>query len=233
MYTYTVHKWKDENVNKLCENKMGIQEFFEKCRPDMPEEARQELFYHYFHDYFHDHKYRIDPNWLLKQCDRPDADERVWAFYESIYDAITTDTESWKKKGYDIIQALLENNATSLLIALCGWGPASLAKRVQLMRGCAQYQDLEVTGVLKVDWSDNVRMSSPCMIQREDHMVYDFDYSIFARDDVPSATIQNVFVRIKPFQDGNEYDFQCVSQAERDAADDNEIFWYPPEEGTK
>lgn len=233
MITYAIHQWKDENVKKVCSNKITIQEFFEKCSPDMPEDAREELFYHYFHDYFHDHEYRIDPAWMLEQLRRPDSDERMMAFYESIYDAITTDTEDWQRKGYDIAKALVENNATALLIALCGWGAESLAKRVMMTRGIAQYQDAEIECALKVDWSDGVRTTTPCLLDREEHMIFDFNYDIFVREDAPTATIQNIFVRFAPFDDGNEYDFQCVSQAQRDAADDNEIFWYPPEDSVE
>ena len=229
MYTYALNRWKDETVNNLCANKITIQEFFEECRPDMPEDARQELFYHYFHDYFHDHEYRIDPEWLYTQMQRPDNEERLTAFYESIYDAIVTDREDWETKGADVMIALMQNNATALLIALCGWGAASLAKRARMMHGVCDFDDEDVEGVLKVDWSDGVRTSAPCLICPEDHKIDDFDYSVFTREDNPMATIQKVFVRFMPFENGNEYDFQCVSQAERDAAEDEEIFWYAPE----
>jgi hypothetical protein len=228
MYTYAMTQWNDENVNNLCANKISLQEFFEKCRPDMSEEARQELFYHYFHDYFHDHKYRIDPQWLLTQMQRSDSEERLMAFYDSIYDAIVTDREDWVTKGADVMIALMQNNATALLIALCGWGAASLAKRARMMHGVCDYDDENVHGVLKVDWSDDLRTSVPCLICPEDHRIDDFDYSVFTREDNPTATIQNVFVRFKPFGSGNEYDFHCVSQAERNATNDNDIFWYLP-----
>lgn len=230
MYAYAINRWKDENVNKLCANKMSIQEFFTKCRPDMPEDARQELFYHYFHDYFHDHKFQIDPMWLHTQLERPDSNERLIAFYESIHDAIVSDREDWATKGADVMIALMQNNATALLIALCGWGAASLAKRVRMMHGICDYDDAYVEGILKVDWSDDRRSSTPCVISPTNHEILDFDYSVLVREDNPSATIQNMFVRFKPLEGGNEYDFQCVSQAERDAAHDDDIFWYTPSE---
>ena len=230
MYSYAMTRWKDENVNNLCRNKITIQEFFEKCPPDMPEDARQELFYNYFHDYFHDHEFRIDPEWLYTQMQRPDNAERLMAFYESIHDAIVTDGEDWETKGADVMIALMQNNATALLIALCGWGAASLAKRARMMHGVCDFDNEDVDGVLKVDWSDGVRASAPCLICPEDHRVDDFDYSVFTREDNPMAEIQKVFVRFKPFEDGNEYDFMCVSQAERDATEDEDIFWYAPEE---
>ena len=223
---YVATNWMDENVNKVCANQITIQEFFEKCRPDFEEDLRQELFYHYFHDYFHDHKYRIDPEWLGKQLHRSDDDERRIAFYESIYDAITTDTEDWVSKGRDVMVALMKNNATALLIALCGWSADSLAQRVFMMRGCPQYQDEEKEAVLKVDWSDGKRTSVPCIILHEDHRVCDFDRSVFSREDEPTATIERVFVRFKPLENGNEYDFCCVSEEERNRANDKDVFWY-------
>lgn len=227
---YVSTKWNDENVNKVCANQITIQEFFEKCRPDMDKDLRQELFYHYFHDYFHDHEYRINPEWLAKQLGRVDSDERVIAFYESIFDAITTDTEDWSAKGRDIMVALMENNATALLIALCGWGAESLAKRVFMKCGCPQYQDEEKEAVLKVDWSDGKRTSVPCIILHEDHWVYNFDRSVFYREDEPTAMIEKVFVRFKPFENGNEYDFRCISEDERKRTNDEDVFWYAAEE---
>ena len=230
MYSYAMSRWKDENVNKLCANKITIQEFFEKCPPDIPEDARQELFYNYFHDYFHDHEYRIDPEWLYTQMLRPDNAERLTAFYESIYDAIVTDREDWETKGADVMIALMQNNATALMIALCGWGPASLAKRARMMHGVCDFDSEAVEGELKVDWSDGVQTSVPCLIYPEDHRIDDFNYSVFTRKDNSMATSQKVFVRFMPFDNGNEYDFMCVSKTERDATEDQDIFWYVPKE---
>ncbi len=174
-------------------------------------------------------KYYIDPEWLLKQINRPDGKERIIAFYESVHEAISTDDECWLNKGCDFVNALLSNNATQLLIGLCGWGPETLARRVFMKRGQAQFKPEEMHCRLMVDWSDDVRQSAPCIIRHENHEVYDFDYGIFIREDAPEASIQNVFVRFMPFEDSNEYDFQCVSQAERDATKDEEIFWYAAE----
>ncbi len=229
---YLIDTWKDANVNKLCSNQISIQEFFEKCSPQMENYERQELFYQYFHDYFHDHKARIDPKWVHNQLMRPDAEERMIAFYESIYDAIVTDGEDWDTKGHDVMVALLENNATALMVALCGWGPINLAKRALMMRGRCDITDGDVQGNLKVDWSDGERTSVPCVICSKDHQIVGFDYSVFSREDTPTATIQNVFVRFKPFENGNEYDFQCASKAERDTAGDDDVFWYVPNENT-
>lgn len=174
-------------------------------------------------------KYYIDPEWLLKQINRPDGKERIIAFYESVHEAISTDDECWLNKGCDFVNALLSNNATQLLIGLCGWGPETLARRVFMLRGRPQYQDEELPATLLVEWSDEKTTETPCFIQHEDHLVCGFDYNVFSRNDEPTAKIKNVCVRFIPLEDGNEYIFQCVSQAERDTTDDNEIFWYLPE----
>ena len=175
-------------------------------------------------------EYRLDADWLSKQWNRPDGEERVAAFYESIRDAIISDGECWVNNGENVFRALAENDTSLLLIALCGWGPKNLGKRARLLRGRAQYQNDEIPGMLMVDWSDERRTACQCAIQSDDHMIAGLDYGIFSREDAPTATIQNVFVRFAPFNAENEYDFQCVSQAERDAAEDDEIFWYPPED---
>lgn len=175
---------------------------------------------------FRKNKFQTDLDWWDKQLRRRDMDERVVAFYESIHEAIVTDDEYWLNKGRDVIEALVNNDARAMLIALCGWSAESLAKRVFLLRGRPQCQDEEIPGTLMVGWSDGKRTKTPCVIQHTEHLVCGFDYRVFARKDEPTAEIQNVFVRFMPLEDGNEYDFQCVSQAERDASKDNEIFWY-------
>ena len=224
--TYCIHQWKDANVEKLCSNEIGIQEFFENCGRDIPAEKRQELFYHYFHDYFHDHSSRIPPDWLSGQIKREDRDERLTAFYESIYDAIVTDQEDWCKKGLEISVALMENNATKLLIALCGWSALSLAKRALLMCGSVDYNYEDIEGKLMVEWSDGMRYSSPCVISCGTHEVYNFNPTIFERANTPTAQIVKRFVRFDPFETGNEYDLLCVSEEERKKDNDADIFWY-------
>ena len=223
---YCVHQWKDTNVEKLCSNEIGIHDFFEKCGRDIPTEERQELFYHYFHDYFHDHSSRIPPDWLSGQIKREDCDERLTAFYESIYDAIVTDQEDWHKKGLKISIALMENNATKLLIALCGWSALSLAKRALLMHGSLDSMDDNIEGTLMVKWSDGTQYSSPCAINCETHEVYDFEPRIFERTDTPTAQIVKRFVRFDPFEKGNEYDLLCISEEESKKENDADIFWY-------
>ena len=64
-------------------------------------------------------------------------------------------------------------------------------------------------------------------------MIKGLDYSVFTRKDAPTATMENIFVRFSPFDEESKYDFQCVSQAQQDATDDNEIFWYPPEDSAE
>ena len=173
-------------------------------------------------------KYRLDTNWLMAQWERPDGEERIMAFYESIRDAIITDNEYWGDIGRDVFIALATDDTAALLVALCGWGPKNLAMHARLMRSSVQDVAHEIPGTLMVDWNDEQRTSCPCVIQSWDHMISGLDYDVFTREDAPTAAIQNTFVRFHPFNEENEYDFQCVSQMVRDAMDDDEIFWYPP-----
>ena len=223
---HPLHPCKDKNVAQLCVSQDFIQEFFEKFSPDTPTELRQELFYYHFHDYFHDHQYRISPEWIAAQTRRSDSNERFAALYESLYDAIVTDQEDWYKKGMDIAAALMKNNATELLIALCGWSALSLAKRAFLMRGYVDYNYEDIEGKLMVEWSDGIQSSANCVINGDTHEVTDYNPSIFKREDTSKANITKLFVRFDPFETGNEYDFLCVSKEERDNTADDDIFWY-------
>ena len=181
-------------------------------------------------NWFRKKKFQTDHAWWDKQLGRRDMEERMVAFYESIHDAIVTDDEYWLNKGRDVIEALVNDDARAMLIALCGWSAESLAKRVFLLRGRPQYQDEEIPGTLMVEWSDGKRKQTPCVIQHTEHLVCGFDYGVFSRTDGLTAEIQNVFVRFMPLEDGNEYDFQCVSEEERNATKDDEIFWYYTED---
>lgn len=176
---------------------------------------------------------RLDADWLFAQRKRPDGEERVAAFYESIRNAIITDNEDWSDLGSDVFIALATNDTAALLVALCGWGPKNLAKHARLLRSDADDVDYKIPGTLMVDWDDEQRTSCPCEIRSINHRISGLDYDIFNRSDAPIAAIKNVFVRFAPFDVDSQYDFQCISQAERDAADDNEIFWYPPEGSTE
>lgn len=60
--------------------------------------------------------------------------------------------------------------------------------------------------------------------------MFDFNHDIFTREDNSAAQITKKFVRFAPFASGYEYDFLCVSKEERDRANDEEIFWYAPNE---
>ena len=177
----------------------------------------------------HTDKYRLEADWLMAQWSRPDGNERVAAFYESIRNAIITDNEDWSDLGSDVFIALATDDTAALLVALCGWGPKNLAKHARLLRNDANDVDCKIPGILTVAWDDEQQTSCPCQIQSINHAISGMDYNVFSRKDAPTAVIQNTFVRFAPFEK-TEYDFQCISQAERDATNDNEIFWYPPEE---
>ena len=180
-----------------------------------------------------EHKTLIDPMWLVNQLKREDHAERMAAFYESIENAIVTDLEDWDTKGTDAFYALMSNDATALLIALCGWGPIRLAQRALLMSGRCQYSPYELDAKLFTEWDDGTYFSSACRICSERHRVFDFDPTVFTHPDCPSARITRVFVRFDPLQTGYEYDVLCVSEEERDNAHDSDIFWYTPVSGTQ
>ena len=105
---------------------------------------------------FPTHKFLLDPDWIITQMNREDSDDRIIAFYESIHDAIITDGEDWYNKGKEILVALLSNNATELLVALCGWGPDKLAQRAML-KPCTWQSAVRVLDAkLIVEWDDEI-----------------------------------------------------------------------------
>lgn len=174
-------------------------------------------------------KFQLDPDWIVKQLNREDSEERVIAFYESFHHAFMSDGEDWYQKGLDALHALLTNDAPALLVALCGYSPNSLAQYTLLKRSTSQFTSLTLDGKLIVEWEDGQRNASPCFIYSKQNQVYGFDHDIFTREDNSAAQIVKTFVRFNPQKTGNEYDFLCVSKEERDRTEDEDIFWYDPD----
>ena len=69
-------------------------------------------------------------------------DELAKKLAETFIDEIENDDETLEKVGYHMAQAILENNAEALLIAVCGWSSKSLLNIME--RGVA-YPSEEVT----------------------------------------------------------------------------------------
>ena len=179
---------------------------------------------------FPTHKFQLDPDWIIDLLNREDSDDRIIAFYESFHNAFVTDGEDWYHKGKDTLVALLTNNATELLVALCGWGPDKLAQLALLKRSTNEFTVQTLEGKLIVEWDDGCRCATPCMIYSQQNLVFGFDRAVFVRDDKPDAQIVRTQVRFSPVLNGGQYDFLCMSQAERDAVNDADVFWYASEE---
>lgn len=175
---------------------------------------------------FENHKYQLDPDWIQNQLNREDSEERVIAFYESFHYAFKTDGEDWYQKGLDALYALQANDASALLVALCGYSPNSLAQYALLKRSTSQFTSQTLEGKLIVEWDDGHRETTPCLLYSMKNLVFGFAREIFTRKANPTAQIVKTFVRFDPMKTGNEYEFLCVSKEERDRTEDEDIFWY-------
>ncbi len=40
-----------------------------------------------------------------------------------------SDSETWRRKGFQVLKAVLEGNADGVLIALCGWSAETLIEK--------------------------------------------------------------------------------------------------------
>jgi hypothetical protein len=122
--------------------------------------------------------------------------------------------------------ALLTNNATELLVALCGWGPDKLAQLALLKRSTNQFTVQTLEGKFIVEWDDGYNCATSCMIHSQQNQVFGFDQAVLTREDEPAAKIVKTLVRFSPFRNRNRYEFLCVSQSEREAMNDEDVFWY-------
>lgn len=69
-------------------------------------------------------------------------DELARKLAETFIAEIENDDETLEKVGYHMAQAILENNAEALLIAVCGWSSKSL---INIMEHGVAYPSEEVT----------------------------------------------------------------------------------------
>lgn len=78
-----------------------------------------------------------------KRLDKVIADDELAKkLAETFIDEIENDDETLEKVGYHMAQAILENNAEALLIAVCGWSSKSL---LNIMEHGTAYPSEEVT----------------------------------------------------------------------------------------
>ena len=175
-----------------------------------------------------EYRHRRDED-TLKAMDgnRPDGEARRIAFYESLLDAIDTDQESWTHKSLDVLNALISNSAEELLIALCGWGANSLAKRAGILPDDGfdfflYYEDM--LGKLIVNWDNGEQSFSECSIEWNFEVV-EFDHSIF-KTYADSAKIESVIIEVTPYYSDECNRFNCISKEERDRTNDEFSYWY-------
>ena len=165
--------------------------------------------------------------------ERLDDEERQVAFVESLLNAIQTDTESLYKKGWDILEALQTNNAEHLLIALCGWGANSLAKRARIIPDDAlAFYDCDEAARLIVKWSNGEQSTSKCTVNPMTFYVSEFRAAAFKKY-AETAEITEVIVEVRPEFTKEKYYFRCITKEERDRTGDKLSYWYSlnPDDG--
>lgn len=158
--------------------------------------------------------------------DRIDDEERRLAFVESLLDAIETDRESLYKKGRDILHALETNNAERLLIALCGWGANSLAKRARIVPDDALvFYGYDEPARLVVRWSNGKQSTSKCTINPVSFYVSEFRAAVFKKY-AETAEITEVVVEVQPEYTKEKNYFRCITKEDRNRTGDKLSYWY-------
>ena len=179
-----------------------------------------------------DYLHRRDEDVERALYDSPDARERREAFVASLYDAITTDQESYDKKGMEILEALHSNNAQALLVALCGWNAGSIAKRARIIPDDGyEYYDHDPSAKILVHWSDGRTATSKCRVDAKTNKLYGYNRKVFTANQ-EGATITGVEAEVIPCFTKQKYRFNCITKEER-ARDENYVsYWYStdPEE---
>jgi len=157
---------------------------------------------------------------------RLDEEERRLAFVESLLDAIQTDTEPLYKKARDILHALETNNAERLLIAVCGWGANSLAKRARIIPDDAlTFYGYDEEARLIVRWSNGKQSTSKCTINSVSFYVSEFRAAVFKKY-AENAEITEVVVQVQPEYTKEKNYFRCITKEDRDRTGDKLSYWY-------
>jgi hypothetical protein len=170
--------------------------------------------------------FRRDEDVLKAMVDRNDEESRREAFVRSIYNAITTDKESLDKKGMAIWNALASNNAEELLIALCGYGSTSLAKRAMIIPDDAEeFYNSETPATIIVYWSNGEISEGKCRIDAKTNKVYGYKRNVFSTYE-GSATVRWVAVKVKTCFGRDSYLRWCITEDQRNQTGDYVSYWY-------
>ena len=193
--------------------------FARNLDPSLGEEKKEKLVWEFLH--------RRDEDTInAMDYKRLDDEERRLAFVESLLDAIETDRESLYKKGRDILHALETNNAEHLLIALCGWGANSLAKRARIIPDDAlTFYGYDEEARLIVRWSNGKQSTSKCTINSVSFYVSEFRASVFKKY-AETAEITEVVVQVQPEYTKEKNYFRCITKEDRDRTGDKLSYWY-------
>ena len=121
--------------------------------------------------------------------------------------------------------ALGTNNAERMLIGLCGWGANSLAKLAKIVPDDALDFCLNDSATLIVRWSDDRISTSKCIINQCTFEIIEFDDEVFTPQTY-TAEVEAVFVEVQSEFSDTKYCFACVTEEERNRANDEFSYWY-------
>jgi hypothetical protein len=173
--------------------------------------------------------YRKDSDVEQALINRPDEEQRREAFMMSLYDAIETDDEYFEKRALDVACALRSNNAQKLLVALCGWNSASIAKRAGIIPDDGyDFYKVDPGATILVHWSNGETSKAKCKVDVATNKLYGYTRRVFTAFQ-NEATVTGVEVEVKPCFTKSKYIFNCITKEERNEKKDLVSYWYSPD----
>ena len=210
---------------KKSNREIEREQFLKSLDPNLSEEERRDKLF--------DFNFSTNYDCLANQLNFDDISERATAFVESLYDALNTDEEPWKKKGEAMIASLYRNNVEHFLAVTCGWGAKNLARRAMILPDDDyDYHKEDEDGELIVYWQDGEVTTTKCKVDAGCFGVWNYSYAVFEHPHDCSAVIERIEIKVAPISE-DTYNFCCYSKAERDQMGDDCLYWYTPDPSKK
>lgn len=123
---------------------------------------------------------------LLEKLINNGTPDMYAAFAETIKQEIASDEDTYESIGYNLLKALLTDNADDILVALCGWYVDTLLTKARIVPDTKVkfYDSPLYANIVSVDISGKEYLT-PCKVNMQTFEVYDIQTVFEGHDGIP------------------------------------------------
>ena len=123
---------------------------------------------------------------LLEKLINNGTPDMYAAFAETIKQEIASDEDTYESIGYNLLKALLTDDADDILVALCGWYVDTLLAKARIVPDTKVYfyDSPLYANIVSVDISGKEYLT-PCKVNMQTFEVYDIQTVFEGYDGIP------------------------------------------------